>query len=90
MKFLAPLLLAFSLSANAEPSLEDVVTSSDTFAVCKTVDVASTMYLLDHGLATEANPVVAWSIRIGGYAPLILASIGLWWAMTKIDNILEL
>lgn len=66
--------------------LEDVVTSPKTFAVCKTVDIASTAYLLEHGLATEANPIVAWSLRVGGYAPLVFASIGVYWLMEHFKN----
>ena len=84
-KLLASLLAVVSLSAQAAPSLEDVVTSPDTFAVCKTVDVVSTVYLLEHGLATEGNPVVAALIS-HGYIPLIAVSYGLWWWMTKTDN----
>ena len=67
-------------------TLEDVATSPKTFAVCKTVDIASTAYLLEHGLATESNPIVAWSLRIGGWAPLVFASIGVYWAMQKFKD----
>jgi hypothetical protein len=70
-------------NAFAAPTLEEVVTSPKTFAVCKAVDIASTAYLLEHGLAIEANPVVAWSLKIGGYAPLVFASIGIYWLMEK-------
>jgi Domain of unknown function (DUF5658) len=64
-------------------TLNDVATSRDTFALCKTVDIASTAYLLEHGLATEANPLVAWSLKVGGWAPLVFVSIGIYWAMEK-------
>ena len=74
------------IKACAAGPLEDVATSPDTFAVCKTVDIASTAYLLEHGLATEANPLVAWSLRIGGWAPLVFVSIGIYWAMEKFKN----
>jgi hypothetical protein len=67
-------------------TLEDAATSPDTFAVCKTVDIASTAYLLEHGLVTESNPIVAWSLRIGGWAPLVFASIGIYWAMEKFKD----
>ena len=61
-------------------ALEDVATSPTTFAVCKTVDIASTAYLLEHGLATEANPLVAPLIA-HGYIPLIAVSLGIYWMM---------
>lgn len=67
-------------------TLEDVATSPTTFAVCKTVDIASTAYLLEHGLATEANPLVAWSLKVGGWAPLVFVSIGIYWAMQKFKD----
>lgn len=82
MKYLTSLLFALSLSAQAAPTLEEVATSPETFAVCKTVDIASTAYLLGHGF-TEANPLVAWSLRIGGYLPLILVSAGIYWVMDQ-------
>jgi hypothetical protein len=74
------------IKACSAGTLEDVATSPNTFAVCKTVDIASTAYLLEHGLATEANPLVAWSLKIGGYAPLVFASIGIYWLMEKFKD----
>jgi len=69
----------------AAPSLEDVATSTDTYALCKTMDVASTAYLIDHGLAVEANPIVKPLIA-NGYVPLVLVSFGLWWVLNKLNN----
>lgn len=60
-------------------TLEDVATSPDTFAVCKTVDIASTAYLLEHGFV-ESNPLVAPLIA-HGYIPLIAVSLGVYWMM---------
>ena len=74
------------LKTCAAGTLEDVATSPDTFAICKGVDIASTAYLLEHGLATEANPLVAWSLRIGGWVPLVFVSIGIYWAMQKFKD----
>jgi hypothetical protein len=85
MKYLVALLLVFSLSAQATPSLEEIATSPETFAVCKTVDIASTAYLLGHGFV-ESNPLVAWSMNIGGYVPLIAVSYGIYWAMKKFKD----
>jgi hypothetical protein len=64
----------------------EVAESPQTFAACKVVDVASTAYLLEHGLATESNPIVAWSLRTGGWAPLVFASIGIYWLMEKFKD----
>ena len=67
--------------ARAE-TLEEVTASPETFAVCKAADIGTTAYILAHG-GVENNPVVAWSLRVGGWAPLVFASIGIYWAMTK-------
>jgi hypothetical protein len=81
------LTILFAVSIALAETLEDVVTSPKTFAVCKTLDITSTAYLLEHGLATEANPLVAWSLKIGGYAPLVFVSIGIYWAMEKYKEV---
>ena len=70
----------------AAGTLEEVATSPDTFALCKTVDIASTSHLLEHGLATESNPLVAWSLKVGGWAPLVFVSISIYWAMEKFKD----
>ena len=77
---LAGVLLVCS-SAFAAPTLEEVATSPETFGICKAADVASTVYLLEHGWAVEGNPIVAWSMNIGGYMPLVFVSAGLYWAL---------
>ena len=68
------------------PTIEEVVTSPTTFAVCKTVDVVSTIHLLSIGGFAEANPIVAWSISVGGYVPLIAVSVGLWYLLKEANN----
>ena len=67
-------------SCFASPTLEEVATSPETFAVCKTADILSTIYILAHG-GVENNPIVAWSVHVGGYAPLILVSGAVYWWM---------
>jgi hypothetical protein len=62
-----------------------VVTSPTTFAVCKTVDVASTAYLRDKGLAVEANTIVRPLIA-NGYFPLIALSIVVWWLLDDLNS----
>jgi hypothetical protein len=78
-------LVACSLSANAG-TVEDIVTSPTTFAVCKAVDVVSTIHLLSVGGFVEANPIVAWSMSVGGYVPLIAVSIGLWYLLKEYND----
>ena len=78
--------LAFPTHSQTLDPIQEVVTSTETFAVCKAVDVASTIYLLSHGLGVEANPVVAWTISVGGYVPLIAASVGLYYLLKHFDN----
>ena len=80
MKRLATLLLAFSLSAHATPSLEEIATSPETFAVCKAADVITTAYVIEHGIGVETNPIVAPLIA-HGYIPLIAVSLGIYWMM---------
>jgi hypothetical protein len=90
--YLAVCLLGLMLAAAnafAAPTLEEageVVTSPETFGVCKAADVASTVYLLEHGWAVEGNPIVAWSMHIGGYMPLVFVSAGLYWAFSHFKD----
>lgn len=84
-RILAIFLLVFSLSCLADESeLKDIVTSPETFAVCKTLDILSTAYVIEKGIAVEGNPIVAATMEfgkasgIGTYTPLILISIFLY------------
>ena len=86
---LASLLITLSLSVSAQTVGEvvtDVITSPTTFAVCKTVDVVSTIHLLSVGGFVEANPIVAWSMSVGGYVPLIAVSVGVWYLLKELNN----
>jgi len=83
-KFLFIFCLLFSLSAHAD-DLMDVATSPTTFAVCKTIDIASTAYIIHTGIGYEANGLVA-SLLTHGYFPLILVSAGIWYWLKKEDN----
>ena len=80
--------LVVGLSARAEPIevLQEVITSPTTFAVCKTVDVASTIHLLSTGAGVEANPITAALIQAGGFPALILVSVGLYFLVRQIEN----
>jgi hypothetical protein len=84
MKRLLLSLLFAATTALASPSLEEVAASPETFAVCKTVDIATTAIILSQG-GVENNAFVAWSLK-SGYAPLVFVSIGIYWAMVKFGN----
>jgi hypothetical protein len=82
MKKLFLLGLAVALQAQAAPSLEEVVTSPDTFAVCKAVDISTTAYGLGHGMV-ETNPVMAHWIQAAGWGPIILLMGGVYWLLKQ-------
>jgi hypothetical protein len=84
MKRLIITLALATTTALASPSLEEVAASPETFAVCKTVDIATTAIILSQG-GVENNSIVAWSLK-SGYAPLVFISIGIYWAMVKFGN----
>lgn len=63
----------------------EVVTSPETFAVCKAVDIASTAYLIHNGLAVEANPIVAATLS-HGYLPLVVISVGIYYALKHFQD----
>jgi len=69
---LVSLFFCFNVHAT---NLEEAVVSPNTFVVCKAADVLSTMYIINSGIGVESNPVVAASIHIGRYIPLILISV---------------
>lgn len=80
-------LLVFCVGkAFAETSVvEEVVTSPTTFAVCKTADVLSTIYVIEHSIGVEANPVIA-PLLTNGYIPFIALSVGIWWLIKEYNN----
>lgn len=57
----------------------------NTFAACKAVDVATTVVGVSTGAFPEANPLMA-KLLSHGYAPFILLSIAMWYAIDRIDN----
>ena len=69
-------------SAHAAPTLEEVVTSPDTFAVCEAVDISTTAYALGHGM-TETNPIMAHWIQAAGWGPIILLMGGFYWVLKQ-------
>ena len=83
MKYLLALVL-FCTTVQAG-TIEDVATSTDTFAVCKAADVISTIYVIEHGIGVEANPIMAGLIS-HGYIPFILVSAAVYWLIKQINN----
>lgn len=73
-------LLLFSLGSQAQ-SLGEIATSPTTYAVCKTIDIVSTYYLLQHGFV-ELNPIVQASLAYG-WLPLILSGVIVWYILDK-------
>ena len=82
-KTIAAVLLFLTTLAVAE--VPELMTSPETFAVCKAVDIASTAYLLSQGGFVEANPIVAGSLA-HGYFPIIVFSIGLYLLLKHLDE----
>jgi hypothetical protein len=85
MKLIAALLLGVAMQVNAAPSLEEIATSTDTFAICKAADVITTAYVIEHGIGVEANPIVA-PLVAHGYIPFILVSYGVYRLIKWLDN----
>lgn len=78
-------LLVFGLSLLGCSTLKSTAESTDTFAVCKTIDVATTYHGVTSGKFVEANPVVA-KLLTHGWFPWIAISAGLWWVLVELDN----
>ena len=87
MKRLALILLAVMALAVVEVPevVTDVVTSPETFAVCKALDIGTTAYLISHGLAVEANPIVAATLA-HGYFPIIAISVGIYFLLKHYND----
>ena len=77
------IVLAFVLSGCA--TVQDVVTSPKTFAVCKTADIATTAVLLKSSAFAEGNGLVAATLS-HGYFPLIAISYGLYKLIGYVNN----
>ena len=82
-KSIAAILLFLTTLAVAE--VPELMTSPETFAVCKAVDIASTAYIISNGIGVEANPIVA-GLLSHGYFPLIAVSIGLYLLLKHFDD----
>jgi hypothetical protein len=52
------------------------------FHTCRALDTVSTIVILQHG-GTELNPILAAVIHSGGYPALIVAEVGISYAVHK-------
>lgn len=84
MKTWSVLLAILLLSSCA--TVQSVAESPTTFAVCKTVDVATTAYALNSGHFREANPILKPFIGPHHFVPLIAFSFALWWVIQKLNE----
>jgi len=64
----------------------DVAKSKTTFAVCKTLDVATTMYALNTHRFVEANPILKSFIGPGNFFPLIAYSVALYYLVDRLNH----
>lgn len=85
------LALVFSISAMAaeEQTKVDersIITSPDTFAVCKAADVATTAVALNSGQFVEANLLLKPFIGPGHFLPLVFVSVALWYVIDHYAN----
>lgn len=73
--------LAEEIQTEDSSLIEQIITSPETLAVCKAADVISTIYIIESGIGVEANPIIAWTMKvgsslgIGAYTPLIAISV---------------
>ena len=82
--------LVFQSEAKAG-TIDEVATSPDTFAVCKTVDIASTIYIVNSGIGYEANPLMAGLMHASVAAGLpwvlpIAASYGVYMLLQQVND----
>lgn len=79
------LVLALIIALAGCASVQPIAQSTNTFAVCKTVDIASTAYGIHAGLVHEANPLMA-STLAHGYFPMIALGVGLWYLLERLNE----
>lgn len=62
-----------------------IATSPTTFGVCKALDVASTMYIVQNGIGYETNPWMA-ALMEHGFLPLVAVSYGVYWWINQFSD----
>lgn len=66
-------------------TIKTVAESTDTFAVCKAADVATTYLGVSSGKFIEANPVMAKLLSFG-WLPFVGLSVGLYYWLVEIND----
>ena len=69
-------------TAPAEAALDQIAaaaTSPTTFAVCKSADVVSTLYVIQNGIGYESNPLMAAVLAHGALPFIGLSYCVYWW-----------
>jgi hypothetical protein len=82
MKILLCLLLSLSLIGCS--TIKPIAESPETFAVCKTVDIATTAAIISGG-GHELNPIAKGLIG-HSYIPLIAVSIGIYFLLKELNE----
>ena len=75
-------------TAPAEAALDQIAaaaTSPTTFAVCKSADVVSTLYVIQNGIGYESNPLMA-AVLAHGALPFIGLSYGVYWWIKQLGQ----
>ena len=78
------LCLLLSLSLIGCSTIKPIAESPETFAVCKTVDIATTAAIISAG-GRELNPIVKGLIG-HSYIPLIAVSIGIYFLLKELNE----
>lgn len=76
---------AATVSEARADDLLDLSKNPETYVVCKTVDVASTIYIVQHG-GRELNPLLAPSVNAHHYFPMIALGVGLYYLIKWLNS----
>jgi uncharacterized protein YceK len=83
--FLLILLTGCSTIQTVTDAAPTAAKSPTTFAVCKTVDIASTAYGIRAGLVHESNPILGATLS-HGYFPMIAIGVGVWYLLDRLQD----
>lgn len=85
MKKIIAIVLIGVLTLTGCTTLQQTATSTKTFAMCKTADVATTALALRSGGFVESNSFVAGLLG-HGYIPLIGISVGIYYLLDYLNS----
>lgn len=78
------LCLLLSLGLIGCSTIKPIAESPETFAVCKTIDIATTAAILSKG-GVELNPI-ARGLLAHGYIPIIAISVGIYFLLKELNE----